>query len=44
MVLEVAVAGEAHAIITYNQRDFAGSESFGIRLMTPHAWLAEIAR
>lgn len=35
LVLELAVAGGAHAIITHNIRDFAGSERFGIRILGP---------
>ena len=31
-VLELAVAGSAEWIVTYNKRDFAGAERFGIRV------------
>jgi putative PIN family toxin of toxin-antitoxin system len=39
MVLELAVAGRCDAIVTYNQRDFAGAEQFGFEVMTPRALL-----
>ena len=42
LVLEVAVAGQAEAIVTYNQRDFVGSERFGIRILSPSEFLKEI--
>lgn len=41
-VLEVAVAGGCEAIITFNKRDFAGAERFGIRVVSPREFLAEI--
>eukprot|EP01035_Chromulina_nebulosa_P048135 gene48135-65304_t len=30
LVLELAVSGQAEAIITYNLKDFAGAERFGV--------------
>lgn len=42
MVLEVAVAGQCAYIVTYNERDFRGSERFGIRVIAPQAFLREI--
>src|ERR1022692_1874773 len=33
-LLELAVAGPADAIVTHNVRHFAGSELFGMRVMT----------
>lgn len=42
MVLELAVAASCTAIITYNQRDFGGAESFGLRVLTPARFLDEI--
>ena len=35
LVLEVAVAGQVDAIVTYNQKDFAGSDKFGIGVLSP---------
>jgi putative PIN family toxin of toxin-antitoxin system len=40
LVAEVAVAAGCDAIVTYNRRDFAGIEQFGIRVRT----LAELLR
>ena len=42
MVLELAVEAECEAILTYNQRDFTGVEQFGVRVLTPKAFLQEI--
>lgn len=42
MVLELAVEAECEAILTYNQRDFVGAEQFGVRILTPKAFLQEI--
>ena len=42
MVLELAVASAAQRIVTFNERDFVGSEAFGIRTVTPRAFLEEI--
>lgn len=42
MVLGLAVEAECEAILTYNQRDFAGVEQFGVRVLTPRAFLQEI--
>lgn len=42
MVLEVAVAGQCNAIITYNQRDFIGIEQFGVHVMTPKELLEKV--
>ncbi len=35
LVLEVAVAAACEGIVTFNRRDFAGAERFGIELYTP---------
>lgn len=40
-VLEVAVASEAEAIITYNKRDFRGAEKFGLEILTPKEFLTK---
>jgi putative PIN family toxin of toxin-antitoxin system len=42
MVLELAVASNAEAIITYNKADFNGSEQFGIKAITPKELLTQI--
>lgn len=39
MVLELAVTSASTYIVTYNQRDFAGAEQFGIRIVTPKEFL-----
>jgi len=39
MVLELAVTANCHYIITYNINDFKGIEKFGIKAMTPKAFL-----
>lgn len=39
MVLELAVTAACDYIITYNLRDFKGSESFGIKAITPKVFL-----
>ena len=41
-VLEAAVAGDCDAIITYNRRDFAGAEKFGVQILTPGEFLKQI--
>ncbi|MFQ5743883.1 MAG: putative toxin-antitoxin system toxin component, PIN family [Acidobacteriota bacterium] len=42
MVLEIAVAGNCDAIVTYNRRDFAGAEEFDIAILTPAEFLQDI--
>ena len=42
MVLELAIGSMSDAIVTFNKRDFAGTEQFGIRLLTPVELLNEI--
>lgn len=42
MVLELAVKAGAGFIITYNVRDFARVEQFGIRAITPAEFLMDI--
>lgn len=39
MVLEVAVEAQCDFIITFNTRDFAGIERFGLRALTPGQFL-----
>lgn len=40
-LLELAVAAQAQYIITYNVRDFAGVEAFGLEAITPAQMLAK---
>lgn len=42
LVLEVAVEAGCDFIISYNQRDFAGSGRFGIEVLTPKQFLTMI--
>jgi putative PIN family toxin of toxin-antitoxin system len=42
MVLELAVKAGCRFIITYNQRDFAGSEQFGVHALMPADFLKRI--
>jgi len=42
LVLEVAVAGQVDAIVTYNQKDFLGADSFGFRVLSPQDFIKEI--
>lgn len=42
MVLELAVAARCDYIVTYNQRDFSGADTFGIRVMDARTFLQEI--
>jgi len=42
LVLELAVAARCNYIVTYNQRDFGGAETLGIRVMDPRTFLQEI--
>lgn len=41
MVLELAVEAECEYIVTYNQRDFARADRFGVRIVTPREFLQE---
>jgi len=42
LVLELAVESECEFIITYNRRDFAGTEKFGIKVLTPKEFLKKL--
>lgn len=42
MVLELAVASRSGFIVTFNERHFVGCETFGVRVVTPRTFLAEI--
>jgi putative PIN family toxin of toxin-antitoxin system len=39
MILELAVAAGCEAIVTHNQRDFAGAEAFGVNVHIPREFL-----
>jgi putative PIN family toxin of toxin-antitoxin system len=41
-VLELAVESRADFVITFNIRDFAGAERFGVRVISPREFLAII--
>ena len=41
-VLELAVESRADFLLTFNTKDFAGAERFGIRVITPREFLAII--
>lgn len=42
MLLELAVEAQCEVIVTYNRRDFVGSEPFGIKILSPREYLAAI--
>ena len=42
MILELAISAQCEAIITYNKKDFAGVEQFGMEVMTPKEFLERI--
>jgi putative PIN family toxin of toxin-antitoxin system len=42
MVLEAAVASDSSHIVTFNTSDFSGAEQFGVSIVTPQSFLAEI--
>lgn len=42
MVLELAVEAGCDYIVSYNKRDFAGVEKFGLRVLTPQEFLRKI--
>jgi len=44
MVLETAVNGRADVLVTHNARDFAGTESFGVTVLTPARFLTRMRR
>ena len=44
MVLEVMVASGCRFIITFNKKDFAGFETFGISTVTPKEFLRFLDR
>lgn len=44
MILELAIAARCHVIVTYNMKDFAGVEMFGLEVLTPQAVLQRIGQ
>lgn len=42
LVLELAVAARCDYILTFNERDFAGAERFGIEVLDPKSFLERI--
>ncbi len=44
LVLELAVAAGNATIVTFNRDDFRGAEQFGVRVLSPQEFLAEIER
>lgn len=42
MVLELAIAAQCRSIISFNQKDFAGVEEFGLQVLSPAEVLKEI--
>ncbi len=42
MILELAVAGRADYIVTFNKSDFKGAERFGVNAVTPKEFLIKI--
>lgn len=42
LVLEVAAHGRCDRIVTFNTRDFVGSERFGVKAETPGAFLRSL--
>lgn len=44
MVLKLAVKAGCESIITYNTRDFAGIEQFGLKLLKPSEFLCLIGK
>lgn len=41
-ILELAVESECDFIVTFNVRDFAGAEKFGIEVITPQEFLRKL--
>jgi predicted nucleic acid-binding protein len=42
LIFELAVAANAHYILTHNLRDFRGSEKWGIEAVSPSNFLKQI--
>jgi hypothetical protein len=43
-ILELAVESRADFLLTFNSKDFAGADSFGVRVISPREFLAIIRR
>ena len=42
MLVELAMAGGCVTVVTYNRRDFIGTEKLGLQILTPKEFLKEI--
>ena len=42
LILELAVTARCNFIVTYNKRDFVGTEEFGVKIVTPKELLEEL--
>ncbi len=42
LVLELAVEANADCIVTHNRRDFVGAEQFGVKIVSPGAFLQQL--
>ena len=42
MVLELAVEADCNFIVTYNEKDFSGVETFGLEIISPKIFLQKI--
>ena len=41
-ILELAVESQCDFIVTFNLKDFAGAEQFGVGVITPHQFLRKL--
>lgn len=44
MVLELAVAAQCSTIVSFNAKDFAGVEQFGLKIVSPQQFLQQIGQ
>lgn len=44
MVLELAIAARCSAIVSFNAKDFAGVEQFGLEIVSPQQFLRQIGQ
>lgn len=42
LILELAVSAQCDSIVTFNERDFQGAETFGVRVLPPATFLQQI--